>query len=248
MPKKLTQEDFIQRAKAVHGDKYDYSLVNYINAHTKIKIICKEHGIFKQIPNNHTSKKFGCQLCGYDKIWNIRGKITTKDFIKRAIKLHNNLYDYSLVEYIHSHVKIKIICKKHGIFKQTPTNHLNRKGCPYCYNSIGETKIKQWLEEYNINFIQQKRFKDCKNKRQLPFDFYLPNHNACIEYDGQQHFKPIQFGGISIKNAINRFEKTKSNDKIKTKYCKNNNILLIRISYQELLSSIKENPLFFLTM
>ncbi len=155
-------------------------------------------------------------------------KSNTKEFIKKATKIHLNLYCYKYVNYINSHTNIKIKCKEHGIFLQQPGIHIFGQGCPSCNSSKGELKIKKHLQESKIKFEQQKIFSGCKNKRVLPFDFYLPNINTCIEYDGQQHFNQIcYFGGQKSFNEI------KKNDKIKTKYCQENNIILKRISFRE---------------
>jgi hypothetical protein len=226
MSRRLTIEEFIQKAKVVHGDKYDYSKVDYINNRIKIKIICLEHGEFKQIPINHLKGK-GCLKCGYKNQWKIR-KITTYNFIDKAKLIHENKYDYSDVNYIKSNIKVKIKCKEHGIFEQTPNNHLRGKGCPKCYFSSGEMIIEKYLKKHNIDYILQKRFIDCKNKKPLPFDFYLSRYNICIEYDGEQHFKPIKYWG-----GTKTLKRIKMLDNIKTKYCLTNNILLIRINYTE---------------
>jgi len=114
------------------------------------------------------------------------------------------------------------------MFPQIPANHLKGVGCPKCQNSKGENSIEKHLKENNIQFENQKTFSDCKHILLLPFDFYLPKHNICIEYDGEQHHKSIKhFGGDK------KFQRTKYNDKIKTEYCKQNNIQLIRIPYTE---------------
>jgi very-short-patch-repair endonuclease len=222
--KKLTQSEFIEKAKKVHGDKYDYSLVNYINNNTKVKIICKKHGIFYQNPNNHISKhnENGCPKC-FGTI-----KSNTKEFIKKSKKIHDDKYDYSLVNYINNNTKVKIICKKHGIFYQKPSKHLIGQGCSKCNFSRGELKIEKYLVENNIIFESQKRFKKCKNKQQLPFDFYLPISKICIEFDGEQHFKPVEYWG-----GENTYKKRKINDNIKNNYCKENKIELIRIKYND---------------
>jgi len=127
MSKKSTTEEFINKAKKIHGDKYDYSLVDYINSKTKIKIICKKHGIFEQKCVCHTLGQ-GCPKCtGRNK--------TTKEFIKEAKQIHDDKYDYSLVNYVGSKIKIKILCKLHKeIFLQKPNNHLMGHGCPKCAN------------------------------------------------------------------------------------------------------------------
>jgi len=127
------------------------------------------------------------------------------------------------------YIKIKIICKKHGIFEQTPDNHINKKtGCPICNESKGEKEIRIILNNLNIKYIKQKTFNNCKNKRKLPFDFYLTDYNLCIEFDGIQHFKSIEyFGGEKV------LKETQKRDLIKNNYCKENNIKLLRIKYNE---------------
>lgn len=119
-------QEFIQKAIAKHGNKYDYSLVDYIHSKQYVNINCFLHSIFKQTPNNHL-KGAGCPSCG-------AVKLNTKlsDFISSASKVHHNLYDYSLVNYKNTRTKIDIICKNHGVFKQTPTSHLQGHGCVYC--------------------------------------------------------------------------------------------------------------------
>ncbi len=153
----------------------------------------------------------------------------TEQFIKKANKIHNNKYDYSLVDYIDCKTKVKIICPIHGVFEQNPYTHYKRKcGCPNCRSSKGELKVQKYLKKNKISFIREKTFDDCRHLLPLPFDFYLPDHNICIEYDGEQHFKEIKsWGGNEY------LEKIKKRDKIKTKFCKDNNIPLIRISYKE---------------
>lgn len=164
-------------------------------------------------------------------------KITTEDFIGQAKKTHGNKYDYSKTEYIGANKKVKIRCKKHGEFKQTARQHTDRSyGCPSCKESKGEKIISEFLKENKIEFIRQKTFKNCKYKSLLFFDFYLPLSNICIEYDGRQHYESIDFfgGEKGLKENVKR-------DKIKNKYCKNNNIKLIRIKYnQKLLITLKK--------
>lgn len=139
------------------------------------------------------------------------------------------MYDYSEVIYQGAHKAITIKCTKHGYFKQTANSHLSGSGCKLCQESFGEKKIVNYLNFLNIKYIREYRFDDCKFKNPLPFDFYLPDLNICIEFDGIQHFKPIErFGGIKA------FDEMKIRDAIKSAYCGNNNIKLIRISYSEI--------------
>ena len=217
----LNKESFIEKSNLKHSYKYDYSLVNYINSYSKIKIICPIHGIFEQKPFHHYNGH-GCQKCSNDfKSFN--------DFLEKAHQIHDLKYDYSLVNYIDTHIKIKIICPIHGIFEQRPHHHYNGSGCPKCKNSKGETIISNFLKTQKIIFIPQKKFDDCKFKYPLPFDFYLPEQNICIEYDGEQHFKPMNIWG-----GYENFELIKIRDNIKTEYCKKNGIKLLRIKYNEI--------------
>ncbi len=123
---------FIENARKVHGDKYDYSLVEYVNIRTKVSIVCPVHGEFKQQPINHTTEKNGCPQCSR-KHRIVLQTHTTIDFISKARTIHASRYDYSLVEYQGTNIKVKIICRIHGEFQQTPNSHINNKcGCPKC--------------------------------------------------------------------------------------------------------------------
>ena len=220
--KRLDTEMFISKSKKSHNNKYDYSLVDYDGTYDKVKIICPIHGEFEQKPCDHITGYRGCPKCGGTI------KSNTIDFIEKAIKIHRDKYDYSLVDYNLCTDKIKIICKKHGVFDQLPYQHLSGNGCPICNQSKGENIIMNFLSDNNIKYIPQKKFDNCKNKNHLPFDFYLIDHNLCIEFDGIQHFESnIRFGGET------EFVKRVNNDKIKTDFCKNNNIKLLRIKYNE---------------
>lgn len=127
----LTQEQFIKQSIKKHGNKYDYFLSQYKNARTKIIIICKEHGKFLQLAANHI-RGSGCQECAR-KIYGTYRKSNTKDFIRNSKNIHGEKYDYSFVNYVNSDLKVKIICKQHGIFLQTPKHHLlDKSGCPKC--------------------------------------------------------------------------------------------------------------------
>lgn len=114
---------------------------------------------------------------------------TTEEFIQSSKEIHGNRYDYSSTYYKGFNKHVTIICKKHGVFKQRPSDHIfNGNGCPKCKCSKGESRIIKYLEHNDIKYFDQYKFKECKNKNELPFDFYLPKHNICIEYDGRQHF------------------------------------------------------------
>jgi hypothetical protein len=217
--------NFVINANNVHNNKYNYIQSKYVGAKIKIDIICNKHGIFKQTPDSHL-RGSGCPKC-------VNRNCNTIEYIEKANLVHNFKYDYKLVEYINPKTKIKIICKKHGIFEQTANSHLRGSGCPTCKSSKGELMILKYLNENNVKYIRQKRFQNCFNKYRLPFDFYLPDYNILIEFDGKQHEQPINFYGISNKIACESFNNTKTNDNIKNTFAQKNNIKLFRISYRE---------------
>ena len=179
MTHRSNKEEFIEKAKKIHGNKYDYSKVEYVNNNTKVCIICPEHGEFWQQPNNHLSGYEGCKYCA-ERIMN------TEIFIQRSKKIHDNEYDYSKVEYKNPKTKVCIICPIHGEFWQYPYGHLQGKGCSKCKNkSVLETKTLSFLNNNNINYEYQKKF-EWLGKQSL--DFYLPDQNIAIECQGRQHF------------------------------------------------------------
>ena len=156
---------------------------------------------------------------------------TIEEFIIDARLVHGELYDYSLVKYLNSKSenKVVIICEKHGNFEQNSRTHLQGSGCSKCASSKGESVIRNYLESNNIGFTEQKSFEGLKMIKKLRFDFYLSEYNLAIEYDGRQHFEPVEyFGGVkSFKEIIKR-------DLIKNEYCFDNNITLLRIPYTDL--------------
>jgi hypothetical protein len=214
-----SQKDFLRKAIKKHGEnKYNYSLVEYKGIENKIKIIY-ENKIYEQ--------KAGAHLyAGLPE--NNKFRKTTQEFIEESNLIHSNVFDYSKVNYINNSIKVTIICPIHGEFDQNPNSHLQGTGCPNCIESKGEKLIDKILKRFKINFDRQKKFSDCKNIRELPFDFWIPSMNTLIEYDGKQHYEPLSFFG-----GIEAFEKLKTNDKIKNDYCEDNYINLIRIKYDE---------------
>ena len=218
----MSLQDFINKSKIIHVDFYSYDNVEYINNKTKLTIVCNKHGDIDIAPSHHFNV-FGCSKCSnnYNQ--------TNLEYIKEVSKIHNNFYDYSLVEYINNKSDILIMCPIHGTFSQNPYHHKNGSKCPHCNESKGENMILNFMKENKIKYIRQHKFDECINIRRLPFDFYLPDYNTCIEFDGEQHFKSIKyFGGEEC------FIKIKKRDEIKNNYCSTNNIRLIRISYNNI--------------
>jgi very-short-patch-repair endonuclease len=221
-------EYFIKKAIEVHQDKYDYSCSIYANARTPLNIRCKTHDIiFKQSPNNHISGKKGCPLCGDISTGSKRRK-TQEEYLIYVSLLHNNKYDYSLVKYTGIKNKIWIICPIHGKFLQIAESHYVGHGCPTCDRSSGEIQIARYLQQHNIQFFEEYKFQDCYYKRALKFDFYIPQKNILIEFDGIQHFEPTShFGGDEA------FKQRLQRDIVKNEYCNRNHITLFRIKYTD---------------
>ena len=207
----ITKEEFIERARKIHGDKYDYSKVDYVNGDTKVCIICPEHGEFWQKPNYHMKGR-GCPLCAS----NI--PLTTNEFIKRAKEVHGDKYDYSKVEYVNYGTKVCIVCPKHGEFWQLTGNHIGKKqGCPRCEHHVSawEEEIANYLKSLNLNIIQSDR-KILDGKE---IDILLPDYSIGIECDG------LNFHSEKYKD--------KNYHLLKTEECAKKGIRLIHIFEDE---------------
>lgn len=177
----LSGDEFINRANEVHGDKYDYSLVDYKDTRTKIEIICKEHGKFLQSPNKHIQGR-GCPICGRERTIE-HNFLTLDDFIERARNVHGDRYDYSKSLYTGADNKLEIICEKHGKFEQTPHNHLKGTNCPSCGASISKPEIK--LKDFIRSFYKGEIITNSKNIiPPMELDIFVPTLNLAIEFNG----------------------------------------------------------------
>lgn len=219
-------DSLVLRFNEKHGGKYDYTLSNYVRNNIKIDIRCIEHGIFSQRPDNHLSGQ-GCPICSINSM-SLKKTYTLDDFIDKSSNIHENKYSYIDSIYIDSLTPIDIICHKHGKFSQKPVYHMGGSGCPNCVLSKGERLIGKCLTNMKIDYICQYIFENCRYNNHLKFDFYLPYHNICIEYDGRQHFESVEIWG-----GEEEFIKTRKRDTIKNDYCHNNEIKLLRIPYWE---------------
>ena len=155
MSRKLTQSEFLERAKAIHGNKYDYSKSVYINSGEKIVITCRKHGDWITTPRSHvTGKKYGCKLCGYESVAQKR-QYSNDVFIAKAKEKHGDKYDYSKTQYISSKEKVIVTCKQHGDFLANPSSFIYQRlhnGCPICKNEkIGDLKRKTLQEILDIH-------------------------------------------------------------------------------------------------
>ena len=178
MSKKKTIEEFIEEAKA-HGNKYDYSKVEYVNTNVKVCIICPEHGEFWQSPHGHLRGR-GCPKCGANKRRKSRTS-TTEIFIEKARKIHGDKYDYSKVNYINNRTKVCIVCPKHGEFWQTPSSHLAGNGCSKAKSNTEEfIKKAQVIHGNNYDYSETVYVAAAKKVKiicPLHGEFYVTGNN-----------------------------------------------------------------------
>lgn len=307
--KKMEQQTrFIEECAEIFNNKFDYSLVDYVDPFSSVEIICPIHGVFSIIANDHKHSKFGCPQCAYEHISKLRKeqscKITLEDFINECNKIHSHKYDYSKVEFNKLSDNIDIICPKHGLFSQNAGSHLRGSGCPTCFresqkktndqfikdainifkdeydyskviyqdahtpvcvichktdngvehgefwvkpnshlsshsgcpicnSSKGERIIRNLLLENNIKF-QREYAVECPSeiriKNKVYVDFYLPDLNVFIEYNGEQHYNPDTYYNITDSRGIDYVQRK---DLYIKEYCQNNNIKLIEIRFDE---------------
>lgn len=202
-----------------------------------IKHYCKKHRNEFNVRPSDALKGYGCKECQIEKIHDAN----TKTHIEYDNELEKRNINIKVIGiYINAITPIIHQCLKCGYeWFGIPNNILRGSGCPKCNESHGEKNISNYLDTHNIIYIKQYMFDDCKDKKALPFDFYLPDLNVCIEYDGEQHFRVVDFfgGEDGLKNR-------QFHDKIKTDYCKANNIPLFRIAYNEDIEGKINNFLF----
>lgn len=181
--RKYDLDSFISRSIRVHGDKYNYGEVDYVNERIKVKIICPTHGPFHQSPSEHINRGQGCKLCGYGRM-SVGLRHTKDSFICEANKRHNNKYDYSKVIYNGYLEKIEIICPTHGSFYQFPRDHINYCGCPKCGSecivSKGHQELVDFLKEYSISVV----INDRSVIEPYEIDILVPSKKLCIEFNG----------------------------------------------------------------
>ena len=216
--KKISTYEFIEKSKLIWGnDRFNYSECEYLGTNNNIKL-------FDNIKNKWITQVAKSHLKGFEV-----AKYDRNEFINICLLIYDGKYNYDLIEYKSLMSRINIKCPEHGYFKLKSSSHLlGGSHCPKCRNFDGEKEISKFLNKYNITHNRQHKFNDCKNIHPLPFDFYIPGKRTCIEFDGQQHFQPIEhFGGLSA------YEFLKINDKIKEEYCEENYINLIRIRYDQ---------------
>lgn len=184
-----TKEKFINEAKKVHGDKYDYSLVEYSNSKNKVKIYCFKHGIFEQEANSHL-QGIGCPNCGFEASAN-KNRNSLEEWITLFKEVHGDEYDYSLIKCIkNGKEKVDIICKNHGIFNQNVNNHKNGARCPECAKQEG------WRNGWNRHdWIES-------GEKTNNFDSYKLYKIRCFNNNSSENFYKI---GITYQKIEQRF-------------------------------------------
>ena len=226
MPRRLTQQQFIERCKQVHGDKYDFSQVAYVNFSTKVTAVCPKHGAWQAWPQP-LLRGHGCPGCKADKVGDDK-RMTQDEFIRKAREKHGTKYDYSKVRYTLANEYVTIVCPIHGEFKQTPTAHMTGRGCPKCNTSEREKQIMDWLDHRGIAYDFDKPLQGCAiNGNPLRFDFIVTGCNLIIEHQGPQHYKDNPNWGDATLDV------RQQRDQVKRDYCKTHGIRLEEIRYDE---------------
>lgn len=225
---KLSLEQLLERSIKIHKNRYNYDKVKYENYKTKVEILCNScKKTFLQTPDSHLNGG-GCK-CYYYKLIQKQNEM---EFYKKAASVHNNKYDYSLVEYINALTKVKIKCLQcKNVFEQKPGDHVFGNGCPNCKFSKGENACMKVLKDHTAVFeiLPQYKYDDCKNIFPLLFDFKVVLNNDkffMIEYQGKQHFTTNSWFSENLELIQKR-------DKIKTDYCSNKQIPLLIIHYKD---------------
>lgn len=214
--------DEIKQLLCEHSDDFEFMFDDNLIMSGKVLCRCKKHDYFSEIRVKAILSGAGCIKCQYEKI-SQSVKLTEEQIAEKVNSSSSN------VEYVggyrHAHERINVRCKKCNIIYDTYPNHIRK--CPNCetyYN--GEIMTSEYLKCRNVYYMTQYSFEDCVYKSRLKFDFYLPDCNTCIEYNGRQHYEPVEiFGGEQ------RFEDQQIRDNIKRQYCQNNGIKLIEIPY-----------------
>lgn len=226
-------EEFIQRAKAKYGeDRFMYEKTNYIGKEDPLIVTCPEHGDFTVRPHVFLSSRvrYGCPECTRLGVLKERRK-TTEQFIKDAVSVHGDKYDYSESNYKTAYTDVKIIChekyangEEHGEFWQTPHNHLHGQGCPKCKKWKMEADVMLELRHNNIKFVHQESFSWLGRQT---IDVFVPNKSIAVECQGLQHFVPVDFGNLGEEWTNQRFEYVKELDEKKRRLCAEHGITLV---------------------
>lgn len=227
----ISFDDFIIRAVKIHGRKYSYQLSDEFKVSDKISIECPSHGLFKQVGTHHLAGK-GCRKCANEQK-SINQKSTRDFLLTKFEEVHGDRYQYKLPSKAAYRDKVEIICREHGAFQQEIKVHLQAKGCPKCALSKGENAIALFLQRAGLIFEVEYAIPEISERNPVRFDFFLPEKRLFIEYDGQHHFMPVNFGGMSDEKALAVHNMVKERDKRKDKWAKENNYTVLRVRYDQ---------------
>jgi len=199
----MNADEYIIKANKVHNNYYKYPDLKYKNSRTKIDILCPNHGIFKQRTGVHLLGD-GCPKCANEYRTN-KQRMSIDEYLNRARRMHDDIYDYSNVVYTALSNKIEIICIKHGSFSQNAGSHINGSGCPVCDKGKTSSKSeKKWLDSKNIPEIYRNYPIKIKNNRTLYVDGYDPTTNTVYEFWGDfWHGNPRIFNQSDINTRTN---------------------------------------------
>jgi hypothetical protein len=248
--KVVDTESFIRRARIKFGDKFDYSLTEFVSSQSKVKIICPIHSIFETSPSVHLRKEGGCKLCANSNNGK-RARISQEDFISRSVDVHKNFYDYSKVEYVDYDTKVTIICPIHSDFIQTPDAHLHGKGCTKCglaklqkLNSSGAEKFIKSAEKLHSNFYDYSKVEYINNRTKVSvgcpshgyFSVSPSNHlkgkgcPSCAK-SGYDPFKEGSFYILSVGEEVIKFGITRVIER-RLKDIQNDSVYPISVLYR----------------
>ena len=231
----LSYNDIANRISNHMGAELVTSEDNYTNTRSRIDVKCSCGSTYNTTYNSFINSNGKCPECAAMSIGDSNRK-TTEKFTAEVSVLGENKY-VLISDYFGAHEKVSIMHLDCGrTYEVTPTSFLSGSRCPQCRESKGERRIRVFLESLYIKYTYDKSI--CKNLisskgMALRYDFHLPGYNLLIEYDGEQHYRPVNFGGCSDSKALLSHNATKFNDNIKNQYCKDNNIPLLRIPYWE---------------
>lgn len=227
--RKLNNEEFRSKLKDISPNITP--IESYINSCTPIECFCLVHKISWKARPNDLLRGHGCPKCGRQ-VAAVNHSYSHTEFIEKMSLVNKDVE--VLGTYVNMHEKIKCRCRNCDTIWYPKCLNLfyAKTGCPTCNESKGEKNIRTYLEETNVIFRSQYKFKDCKNVYSLPYDFAILNSQdevlGLIEYDGEQHFRPVSFFG-----GQDRFQDVVTNDSTKNKYAIDNNIPLLRCNYMQ---------------
>lgn len=212
-----TLDDVIKEAVKAHGERYTY--LNYDRVNRTVTYLCVDHGKVVQGMDQHFLGK-GCSRCFYDGF-----RITPESFMERVHVVHPEGYTYDLIELRTVNQNIEITHECGRVYSGRVSNHLNGQGCMRCKSSsFGEDRIRDYLKLNQVEAIEQYRIEGYPYR----YDFYIPEINVLVEYDGQQHFKPVEFFG-----GVKALRETKRRDRLKNKIASRYGYTLIRLNYKQ---------------